>query len=94
MIRLAIVLALFAAPACAASCAPRVQVVERLTSQYGENVVGLGLSSAGVMELFANEDSGSWTVVLTTPVGITCHVGSGEGYERIDPVEIKSGDKL
>ena len=63
-------------------CAPRDRVVERLAGTYGETrrSIGLGANNA-VMELFASDASGSWTITVTLPNGLTCLVASGQAYE-------------
>ncbi|APG48364.1 hypothetical protein [Phaeobacter porticola] len=64
------------------SCAPREQVVKRLAERYGESRQSIGIGQRGVvMETFASEESGSWTITVTTPGGVTCLVASGQAYE-------------
>jgi hypothetical protein len=35
------------------------------------------------IETFANLDSGTWTITVTAPSGVTCLVASGQGFERL-----------
>lgn len=67
-----------------ASCAPRDRVVERLAATYGETrrSMGLGANNA-LVEVFASDDSGSWTITVTLPSGLTCLVASGQSYETM-----------
>lgn len=77
-------LALAAGPAAAqgGNCAPRDKVVQRLAEKYGESRQSIGMGQRGmVMETFASADTGSWTITVTTPSGITCLVASGQSYE-------------
>ncbi|ATF19603.1 MULTISPECIES: hypothetical protein [Phaeobacter] len=78
-------LALMALPAVAQTsnnCAPRDQVVKRLAERYGESRQSIGIGQRGVvMETFASADTGSWTITITTPGGVTCLVASGQSYE-------------
>ncbi|MFW8595635.1 hypothetical protein [Cribrihabitans neustonicus] len=77
-------LALSAGPAAAQGrkCAPREKVVQRLAEKYGESRQSIGMGERGlVMETFASAESGSWTITVTTPTGITCLVASGQSYE-------------
>jgi hypothetical protein len=72
-----------------AACGPRDAVIERLAARFGETRRGLGLSSGqgrnGVIELFASDETGSWTVTLTLPDGRTCLLASGRHWEdRMD----------
>ncbi|WP_170467117.1 hypothetical protein [Ruegeria arenilitoris] len=68
----------------ARTCAPRDEVIKRLTETYGETRQGIGIARQGtVMELFASDQSGSWTITVTLPDGITCLVVSGQAYETM-----------
>ncbi len=64
------------------NCAPRADVVRQLAQDYGETRRGVGLARQGaIMEVFASEDTGSWTITITLPDGVTCLVASGQYYE-------------
>ena len=66
------------------NCGPHAQVVERLAEGYGESPVGLGLASNGTaVQVFANLDTGTWTITTTVPQGITCLVASGQSWTEI-----------
>lgn len=66
------------------NCAPREDVLKRLTDTYGETRRGFGLAQQGaVMELFASTQSGSWTITVTLPNGVTCLVASGQAFEAV-----------
>ncbi|MDA3858778.1 MAG: hypothetical protein PF480_11225 [Roseovarius sp.] len=67
-----------------ANCAPREAVVERLARSYGEtrHSMGLGANNA-VIEVFASDTSGSWTITVTGTNGITCLVASGQAFEAM-----------
>lgn len=68
----------------ARSCAPRQDVIERLAETYGETRRGLGLARQGaVMEIFASDQSGSWTITVTLPDGMTCLVATGQAFEAL-----------
>ena len=63
-------------------CAPRDSVVKRLAERYGESRQSIGMGQQGmVMETFASNETGSWTITVTTPNGMTCLVASGQSYE-------------
>ncbi len=66
------------------NCAPRERVLERLATGYGETrqSIGLGANNA-VVEVFASDDSGSWTITVTMPSGLTCLVASGVAFETL-----------
>ena len=64
------------------NCAPRDKVLQRLAEKYGESRQSIGMGERGlVMETFASAESGSWTITVTTPAGLTCLVASGQSYE-------------
>ncbi|MEO9781194.1 MAG: hypothetical protein ABJH07_09130 [Sedimentitalea sp.] len=66
------------------NCAPRDAVIERLTNSYGETRQSIGLGSQGaVVETFASDDTGSWTITVTMPNGMTCLVASGQSFEEL-----------
>ena len=67
------------------NCAPRDTVVERLAQGYGETrqSVGLGRDNS-MVEVFASLQSGSWTITVTTPTGLTCLIASGQSFEPLE----------
>lgn len=65
-------------------CGKRDKVVGHLASKYGETRHSIGLQQGrGVVELFANAESGSWTILLTTPQGVSCLIASGDAYQAL-----------
>ena len=68
------------------NCATHDVVLERLADGWGERVVAMGLSSTeSLVEIWANIDTGSWSVTVTMPAGPTCLVASGQGFELAQP---------
>lgn len=66
------------------SCATREIVIDRLKNQYGETRRSIGLgANNGVIETFANEETGTWTIIVTTPNGMSCLVASGQAFETL-----------
>ncbi|GAW34336.1 hypothetical protein RA2_01384 [Roseovarius sp. A-2] len=66
------------------TCAPRDVVVDRLANAYGETRQSMGLGGQGaVMEVFASQTSGSWTITVTSPDGLTCLIASGQAFEAM-----------
>ena len=66
------------------NCAPRDVVVDRLTGNYGESRQSIGLGAQGAMvEVFASGETGTWTITVTMPTGITCLVASGQSFETL-----------
>lgn len=76
-----------AATAQGQNCGNHDLAVERLTEKYGESRQSIGIGTKGrVVETCANLESGTWTVLITAPNGITCIVASGQAFERLDEV--------
>ncbi|MAC76745.1 MAG: hypothetical protein CML66_01605 [Rhodobacteraceae bacterium] len=70
-----------------ANCAPRPVVLERLSEKFGESRQSIGLGSNNrVVELFASDNTGSWTITVTMPDGTTCLVAAGDAFERVSEV--------
>ncbi len=68
----------------AQNCAPRADVVQRLAEIYGETRRSIGIARQGaVMELFASDQSGSWTITITMPEGVTCLIATGQSFEAL-----------
>ena len=66
------------------NCAPRDIVVQRLADKYGETRQSIGLgSNNAVVEIFASDESGTWSIAVTMPSGMTCLVASGQAYEQL-----------
>ena len=76
-----------AAPqAMAAICADATQVDTRLRQKFGEAVAGRGLTEqAQPTLLYANPDTGSWTLVVLMN-SQACAVVSGTGWQAIEAV--------
>lgn len=65
-------------------CAERPKVIDVLAQKYGETRRGIGLAANNtVMELYVSPDTGTWTIAVTQPDGITCLMASGQGYEPV-----------
>ncbi|MEO0989376.1 MAG: hypothetical protein AAFX00_00335 [Pseudomonadota bacterium] len=77
------------------NCGPRQSVVERLAEGYGETrqSVGIGANNS-VVEVFASNETGTWTITVTMPTGLTCLVASGESFEEVDEVLQPTGAEL
>ncbi|MDE4189677.1 hypothetical protein [Phaeobacter gallaeciensis] len=71
-----------AASAQGRNCAPREVVIKRLADKYGESRQSVGIGGQGVvMETFASTETGTWTITVTMPNGMTCLVASGQSFE-------------
>ena len=65
-------------------CAEREVVVAALAETYGESRRAIGLAANNaLMEVFASEATGTWTITVTLPSGLTCLVASGSSFETL-----------
>lgn len=77
------------------NCADRESVVERLAEGYGESRQSIGIgANNSVVEVFASTETGTWTITVTMPNGMTCLVASGQSFERLDEELTPAGIKL
>ena len=85
MKRLVISAALLLLPltAIAQTCGPREIVITTLQENYNEVRVGVAMTSDNnLVEVFASE-TGSWTLLVTTPNGVSCISLHGYNYESV-----------
>ncbi|MGR3714965.1 MAG: hypothetical protein ACU0A6_17800 [Shimia sp.] len=76
-----------------AHCAARTDVIARLADRYGETRQALGLAQQGaVIEIFASDTTGTWTITVTAPNGTSCLVASGQAFERLSEALPPKGD--
>lgn len=74
--------ALTATAAGAQNCADRDMVATRLVDGFGEYVQGGGVAANHLyLEVWANTETGTWTITMTTPDNLTCVMASGQHYE-------------
>lgn len=65
------------------TCAERNNVIDTLGTQYKESPRAIGLvSHEAVLEIFVS-DTGTWTVVVTDPEGVSCVLAAGQSWEEI-----------
>jgi len=73
-----------AAPGFASNCGARDSVVERLQNKFSEELAMGGLQemseTQAVMEIWASDETGTFTVLLTQPNGISCVVAAGTDF--------------
>ena len=68
-----------------APCAQRDIVVDRLQELYDETHAGSGLQtqsdSQALVEVWASEETGTFTVILTSPQGVSCVLATGTDWQ-------------
>ena len=66
------------------NCADRESIVTRLAERFGETRQSIGLGSNNqVMEVYASLETGTWTITVTHPNGMTCLVAAGQAFETL-----------
>jgi hypothetical protein len=70
--------------AATSACALREDVVQRLQSKYSEELTVGGLQKSRetrtVMEIWASDRTGTFTVLITKPNGVSCIVAAGTDF--------------
>ncbi len=74
------------------ACGKRDEMLGHLAGKYHEQPVAMGLATNGsLLEVLASTAGGSFTIVYTTPAGLTCMMAAGNNWETItlQPTETK-----
>lgn len=78
-------------PAQGSRCHAYADVARQLSAIYHESPVSLGIQSNGdLLLVFNSPTSGSWTIVSTTPTGLTCILAAGRHWETAAPALLGS----
>lgn len=80
----------FAAPM---ACSARTDVITKLGSKYHERLSSMALTSDGqLLEVLKSDDGTTWSILITTPKGVSCLVAAGEDWQ--DKFNDKSAPQL
>lgn len=73
-------------PASAQSqCNKRDNVISLLANKYKESPIAVGVTNTGgLVEVLSTGDGNTWTIIVTTPQGMSCLVAAGEGWRAIE----------
>ena len=81
----------------AGNCAQRDTVVERLQSHYSETLAGGGLHESStnqmMVEVWASQETGTFTVILTSPEGVACVVATGTDWYQTELAQVATGTR-
>jgi len=69
------------------SCMSHDGADDKLRSEYGEKILGHGVSKDGTLVEIFLASSGTFTVIKTTPSGLSCVVDFGEGWQTLHQLE-------
>ncbi len=73
----------FAAP----QCNDRDKVLELLSEKYSEAPVAIGVgNNGGLVEVLSTGDGNTWSIIITSPQGMSCLVAAGEGWRLIEQI--------
>lgn len=79
----------------AANCAPRATMLQRLADEFGETRRMVGVDTRNTLvETFANEESGTWSITVTTTSGTMCLIAFGGAYKFLPGVKRDKGEAL
>jgi hypothetical protein len=68
----------------APQCDSRDRVIALLADRYSETRRAVGIAGqSAVMELYAADTTGTWSITITLPDGQMCLMASGSGYEVV-----------
>lgn len=66
------------------ACGKRDEMLGHLSGKYSEEPVAMGLSTNGsLVEVLASSAGSSFTIVYTTPDGLTCMMAAGSNWETV-----------
>lgn len=72
-------------------CHAYAEVARQLSATYHETPISLGVQSNGnLLLVFNSMASGSWTIVSTSPTGLTCILAAGQHWESTSLVRLAS----
>ncbi len=68
-------------------CSPRESVLKMLESKYKEAPVAVGVTNnGGLVEVLSTGQGETWSIILTTPQGVSCLIAAGEGWRAVEHV--------
>jgi hypothetical protein len=77
----------------APQCDSRDAVTTLLSDRYGETRRSTGIAGqTAVMEVFASDATGTWSITMTPPDGRMCLMASGSNYETVTEELPAKGD--
>ena len=70
------------------NCMSHDSADQQLRAQFGEKVLGRGVSDDGTLvEIFMSPKKRTFTVIKTMPSGLSCVVDFGEGWQTLNQLE-------
>ena len=73
-------------------CNQRDDVLELLSNKYSESRVAVGVTNNGglveVLKSGQEAKSDTWTIIITSPQGVSCLVAAGEGWRDMEQLAL------
>ena len=74
------------------ACGDRNQIIESLAKIHGETLRYRAVTDSNwLFELFLSEEKHTWTILVTSPMGVSCPSASGTGWQVVVSEE---GEKI
>ena len=71
-------------------CNERDNVLELLAKKYQETPIAAGVTNTGgLVEVLTDHKSGTWTIIVTTPQGMSCLAAAGEGWRNMERISLE-----
>jgi hypothetical protein len=71
-------------------CDTRDKMTAYLSAKYKEAPVAVGVTNTGgLVEVLSTGDGNTWTIIVTTPQGMSCLVAAGEGWRALEQISIE-----
>jgi hypothetical protein len=70
-------------------CDQRDSVLQVLQQKYKEQPIALGVThNGGLVEVLTTGNGNTWSIIVTTPQGMSCLVAAGEGWKAMQQVAL------
>src|SRR3546814_6390906 len=70
-------------------CDQRESVLQVLQQKYKEQPIALGVThNGGLVEVLTTGNGNTWSIIVTTPQGMSCLVAAGEGWKAMQQVAL------
>ena len=75
------------------NCDDRGKVLRHFEKSYSEVPVAFGLANNSVvLEVLSSREGETWTIIVTSPQGISCLMASGTDWEMMFPPDLNKPD--
>ena len=70
-------------------CDQRDSVLQVLEQKYKEAPIALGVThNGGLVEVLSTGNGTTWSIIVTTPEGMSCLVAAGEGWRAMQHASV------